>query len=365
MKSRLLRLLAVRADPVLLRLLAALSILVALTAWHQWGMARLEPDPGARPLRPLAAWSEGDRESLHPASGPGRIEIADGRARLSNPGQQGIVSLRVPIPSPAALPGVRVVAVVSGEAIQTSGDWRNGGHVRMVGRAPDGRALYDKELHVLRLVGTRTPFRVARDVPLPSGSHGATLVVELVRASGALNVEQLVLQPLRERPLFTLTRAGLVASWVAVIGWLGIRLLGALRSPVLATTLGLTAIVAVVLLIMPRPAEQRFVGELARRFGLEGVDLGTLGDAGHVAVFAALALLVTVAVRGRSPWVGLGILALAAPLAEYAQLLTDGRSAEPDDALRNLLGVALGGGLGLLVRRVTGGRSATARTEVG
>lgn len=360
MKALLLRLLAIRPDPVLLRLVAALSIIAALTAWHEWGMARLEPEPGSEVLHPLRHGPDGPAPvRLYP--GPGRVELGPGSAVLANSAGTGTVALRVTVPSGRPLAGLRVSARLAAEDLRPTGDWSSGGHLRLVGRDAEGRLLFERELHLARLAGTRAPYPLRRDVALPSGAVGATLTVELVRASGRLVVSDLALVPLRERPIFRLARAGLVLGWILVGGWTVLRLLGSLRSPLLAGTLGLAATVAIVLLVLPRSPEQRLAGELARLLGLEAFDLEQLGDIAHVLVFAGLALLATAAVRALSPWAVLLALALAAPVAEYVQLLTDGRSAEPADALRNLAGVAIGGGLGLLLRRLPAARSAFGR----
>lgn len=360
MRALLLRLLAIRPNPVLLRLLAALAVLAALTAWHEWGMIRLEPAPGAEALRPLQAGPDGPAP-VRTYPGLGRVELEPGAATLTSPVGTGSVALRVTVPSGDPLPGLRVTARLAAEDLKPAADWSSGGHLRLVGRAADGRLLFDRELHLARLVGTREPHPLRRDVPLPSGAVGATLEVELVRASGRLVVSDLALLPLRERPLFRLVRATLILGWILVGGWTVLRLLGNLGSPVLASALGLAATLAIVLLVLPRSPEQRLAGELARLLGLETFDLGRFGDIAHVLVFAGLALLATAAVRALSPWAVLLALALAAPVAEYVQLLTDGRSAEPGDALRNLAGVAIGGGLGLLLRRLLAARSAFGR----
>lgn len=361
MRDRLLRLLAVRPDPVLLRLLAGLALLAAATAWHQWGMQRLEPVPGGGVLRPLAAGAQGDAP-VRTYPGIGRVELAAGAARLVSPAPTGSVALRVTVPSGAPLAGLGVAARLAAEALEpAAADRSAGGHLRLVGRAEDGRLLFDRELHLARLAGTRAAFPLRRDVALPSGAVGATLEVELVRASGTLEIADLVLLPLRERPLFRLARAALILGWILVGGWTLIRLLGRLRSPVLAGLLGLGAALAVALLVLPRAPERRLLGEAARLLGLDGLDAGALGDLGHVAIFAGLALVATAAIRGLPPWSVLLVLAVAAPLAEYVQLLTDGRSAELSDALRNLVGAALGFGLGLLLRRLAPARAALGR----
>lgn len=360
MKALLLRLLAIRPDPVLVRLLAALAVLAALTAWHEWGMARLEPEPGSEVLHPLRDGPDGPAP-VRTYPGPGRVELGPGSALLANSTGTGSVALRVTVPSGRPLAGLRVTARLAAEDLKPAADWSSGGHLRLVGRAADGRLLFDRELHLTRLAGTRAPFPFRRDVALPTGAVGATLEIELVRASGRLVVSELALVPLRERPLFRLARAALILGWILVGGWTVLRLLGNLRSPLLAGTLGLATTVAIVLLVLPRSPEQRLVGELARLLGLESFDLEQLGDIAHVLVFAGLALLATTAVRGLSPWAVLLALVLAAPVAEYVQLLTDGRSAEPGDAFRNLTGVAIGGGLGLLLRRLPAARSTFGR----
>jgi hypothetical protein len=360
LRAWLFRLLAVRPDPALLRLLAALLLLASATAWQEWGMIRLEPAPGAAILRPLQDGPDGPA-TVRPSPGVGRVDLADGSARLSSPNTAGTVALRVTVPPGAPLAGLRVTAKLAAEEVKPAGDWSTGGHLRLVGRAADGRLLFDRELHLARLVGTRAPWLLRRDVPLPTGAVGATLVVELVRASGRLSVSELTLLPLRERPAFRLARAGLILGWILVGGWTLVYLLRMLRSPWLAAALGLGAVAAIVLLVLPRSLEERLTEEVALLLGLRADDSELVSDFGHVLVFAALALLATAAVRNVSPWVVLATLALAAPLAEYVQLLTEGRDVDPSDALRNLLGVAIGGGLGLLLRRVSPSRARLGR----
>jgi hypothetical protein len=352
LRAWLFRLLAVRPDPALLRLLAALLLLASATAWQEWGMIRLEPLPGGPLVRPLSEPPTLDSFGLRERPGRGRVVIGDGAVVLESESPSGIVALDVHLAPRSELAGLRVVATLASEAILPAGDWRSGAHLRLVGRAADGRLLFDRELHLARLVGTRAPWLLRRDVPLPTGAVAATLVVELVRASGRLSVSELTLLPLRERPLFRLARVVLIFGWALVGGWTLVHLLRTLRSPWLAGALGLGAVAAIVLLVLPRSLEERLTGEVALLLGLQAADPKFVGDLGHVLVFAALALLATAAVRALPPWTVIAALALAAPLAEYVQLLTDGRSAEPADALRNLSGVGLGSALGLLLRRL-------------
>jgi hypothetical protein len=349
-RSRLARLLAFRPDPVLVRLLGAVLALAALTAFLSFGMDRLEPVPGARALRPLAA--EGSEASVRTYPAAGRVELSPDAALLDSPGSTGSVALRVTVPSGAPLAGLRVAVELAAERITPAEGWSAGGHLRLVGRSAAGTLLFGRELHVARLVGTRSPFRLRRDVALPAGAVGATLEVELVRAAGRLLLRDLTLAPLRHRPAFGLARAALIAGWIVLGGWTVLRLLGTLRTPWLATALGIATTVAIVLLVLPREPEQQMLAEAARLLGLGGVEADALGDLGHVLIFALLALVAVGAVRTLPPAAVLLALAAAAPVAEYVQLLTDGRSADPADALRNLVGVALGGGLGLLLRRL-------------
>lgn len=350
MRSRLVRLLALRPDPVLLRLLAGVAVLAVLTAFLSFGMDRLEPVPGSGALRPLAA--EGSEALVRTYPAAGRVELAADSALLESPQATGSVALRVTVPSGAPLAGLRVAAELAAERVTPAEGWSAGAHLRLVGRSATGTHLFGRELHVARLVGTRAPFRLRRDVALPQGAVGATLTIELVRASGRLVVKNLSLQPLRQRPAFLLARAALIAGWILIGGWTVLRLLGSLRTPWLAAALGAAASVAIVLLVLPPASEQHLLAELARRVGLGGIGLDALGDLAHVLLFALLALVAVGAVRTLPPAAVLLTLAAAAPVAEYVQLLTDGRDAGPADALRNLLGVAIGGGLGLLLRRL-------------
>lgn len=350
MRGRLVRLLALRPDPVLLRLAGGVAALAALTAFLAFGMDRLEPVPGAPVLRPLAA--EGSQALVRTYPAAGRVELQPGGAVLESPQPAGSVALRVTVPSGAPLAGLRVAAELASERVTPAEGWSAGAHLRLVGRSATGTLLFGRELHVARLVGTRAPFRLRRDVALPQGAVGATLEVELVRAAGRLVLADLTLQPLRHRPAFRLARVALIAGWILIGGWTLLRLLRTLRTPWLAAALGLAATVAIVLLVLPPASEQHLLGELARRLGLGGGEVDALGDLAHVLLFALLALFAVGAVRTLPPAAVLLTLAAAAPVAEYVQLLTDGRDAGPADALRNLLGVAIGGGLGLLLRRL-------------
>jgi len=352
LRAWLLRLFAVRPDRTLLRLLATMACLASATAWLYWGVARLEPLPGGRLLRPLSEPPSAESFGLRERPGRGRVVIGDGVVVLESDGPSGIVALDVHLAPRPELAGLRVVARLASEAILPAGDWRSGAHLRLVGRDREGRALYGSSLHLTRLVGSRTPFVTRHDVQLPPGSVAGTLVIELVRASGRLEVRDLTLQPLRDRPLFRFARSALIAAWIVVGGWTLVRLLRRLRAPRLAVALGLGALAAIVLLVLPGATEQSFLALVAGFLGFEAFDPSFLGNIAHVLLFAGLALVATAAVREVSPWVVLATLALAAPLAEHVQLLTEGRDVDPFDALRNLLGVAVGGALGLVLRRL-------------
>ncbi|MDW8370989.1 MAG: VanZ family protein [Geminicoccaceae bacterium] len=351
MRAFLLRLLAFRVDRTLVRLAAALVCLGIATAWLEWGVDRLEPLPGAPAVRPLVEPETLDTFGLAERPGRGRVVIAQGAVSLENATQDGIVALDVHLAPRPGIAGLRIAATLATRAVQPAGDWRSGAHLRLVGRDAEGRALYGSALHLVRLVGSRAPFLARQDVQLPAGSVAGTLVIELVRASGRLEVQNLVIQPLRDRPLFLIARAGLIAGWILVGGLMLAHLLRALGTPLVATTLGLAAVASIVLLLMPAAPREALLGEVAELFGLRGVDPETVGDLGHVALFAVLGAIAVVWARTAPLWILLVILALAAPLAEYLQVLTDSRTADPSDALRNLLGAAAGAALGLLVRR--------------
>jgi hypothetical protein len=361
LRAWLLRLLAVRPDRTLLRLLAAMACLASATAWLHWGVARLEPLPGGPLVRPLSEPPSVESFGLRERPGRGRVVIGDGALVLESDGASGIVALDVHLAPRSELAGLRVVATLASEAILPAGDWRSGAHLRLVGRDREGRALYGSSLHLTRLVGSRAPFVTRRDVQLPPGSVAGTLVIELVRASGRLEVRDLTLLPLRDRPLFLFARSTLIAAWIVVVAWTLVRLLRSIRSPWLAAALGLGALVVIVLLVLPGATEQGLLALVAGLLGVGGVDPGRLGDAAHVLVFAGLALVASAAVREVSPWVVLLTLALAAPIAEYVQLLAEGRDVDPFDALRNLWGVAIGGALGLVLRRLSPLRARSAR----
>lgn len=351
MRAVVLRLLAFRVDRTLARLVAALVCLAAATAWLQWGVDRLEPLPGAPTIRPLVEPESLDSFGLAERPGRGRVVVAEGALALENETQDGIVALDVHLAPRPGIAGVRIVATLATRAVQPAGDWRSGAHLRLVGRDREGRALYGSALHLVRLVGSRAPFVARQDVQLPAGSVAGTLVIELVRASGRLEVQNLAIQPLRDRPLFLIARAGLIAGWILVGGLTLVHLLRALGTPLVATTLGLAAVASIVLLLMPADPREALLGEVAALLGLGGVEPETLGDFGHVALFGLLGAIAVGWARTVPLWILVAVLAVAAPLAEYLQVLTDSRTADPSDALRNLLGAAAGVALGLLVRR--------------
>ncbi|MCS7268113.1 MAG: hypothetical protein NZ704_08660 [Geminicoccaceae bacterium] len=352
MKILLLRLLALRPDRTLLRLAAALAFLAAATAWVEWGMDRLVPLPGAAALRPLADAPGAYDFALDPRPGFGRATVERGAAVLESPREEGIVALYLHLAPIAELAGLRVAARLSSASVTGAREPGAGARLWLFGRDRERRPVYGRGLELVRLVGSREPFAFQRDLRLPHGSAGATLALELVRARGRVEIADLAILPLRESPLFGLARAAVVVGWLVLGGVALILFARHLGAPVSASAVGAAVVGAGLLLLLPAPLRDELLGALALRLGPEGTDPETLGDLGHLLLFAGLGSFALVALRAVAAWKIVGVLLLAALLAEYLQLLSDSRTPDWGDALRNVLGVGSGAALGVPLRRL-------------
>lgn len=351
MKALLLRLVALRPERAIMRLSAALALLVAATAWVEWGMRRLDPVPGAAAVKPLLAPAADPRFALDARPGPGRVAVEDGIAVLESASEQGLVALYVHLAPLPELAGVHIAARLASASVRSARAPGAGARLWFFGRDREGRPVYGQGLELARLVGSREPFAFRRDVRLPPGSVGATLAIELVRARGRVEVGELVLWPLRERPLFRLARAAVVVGWLLAGGAGLVLLVTRLGAPLLAGALVASMGAAGLLLLMPAPLKSGFVQDLAAQLGLAPIEPELIGDLGHLLLFAALSSLAVATIRQFSLVSVLAFLALCALLGEYLQLLTDSRTADLADAVRNLLGVGLGALVGLALRR--------------
>jgi VanZ like family len=82
---------------------------------------------------------------------------------------------------------------------------------------------------------------------------------------------------------------------------------------------------------------------------------GTFAEHPRLAHFLAFALLAVLACLGRWPWsrwVMIATLAGYAVTTEAGQAFSPGRTADPRDALANLLGLALGGAIWIVAKKV-------------
>jgi hypothetical protein len=186
---------------------------------------------------------------------------------------------------------------------------------------------------------------------IPAAIREVVLGIELPHATGRMEIANLALAMVDERPSFRLVAALLVCGWSVLGFWVASGLYRTMRSSTVRAWLLGTLAVAAVGLLMPSLLREELIDRLASGFGF---DLSDPDAFGHAALFGLLALLVRVGRPRDPPLLHLSCWLLLGAVIEVLQLFTPDRNPQAGDWLMDALGIALGLGaaeLGLLLRR--------------
>lgn len=369
---------------------------------------------GPSPQSPAAGWQE-TAEGVEMAVEAGRPVL-----RLTAPASGGLPAVRAHLPLPEGLDGVRVVVEAKADRMVPGPERWQTGRVQINSYDAQGRLLWYWPRDVVEVSGD-TGWRHVETVIATTGDLGAVFVLIYNGAlSGVMTIRDLDVAGVVERPAFAVLRAILIAAW-ALLGLCATRALVRGRRHLAARAL-LLALAAVALLgtLTPQPYFQRAsvpIESLARSWltpsvvgvvtsssesGEVATEVAPLADgassneldaasrdaappaegtserlnrrgrpepkayeptfkqAGHFAVFAALAIALVWAFPEVPLLVRAIYLLVFALVTECLQLFLITRGASLADLAVDLAGIALASGLFALVRRV---RAATRRAS--
>lgn len=191
----------------------------------------------------------------------------------------------------------------------------------------------------LLLSGTRD-VSFDRVIPLLPVADDVSLLVRLVRVPGRLEVMDLRVEWLAERPSVRWMRYGLMTLWGVVLGLLAMSWMSHALSRV-GVLLALSLVLAGVLM----PGDVRSLAEhwMLTSFALPAINEGfAWSDLAHISMFFLLALVLSLARPDLRPvWLLCDLLLLAA-CTEVLQLFVEGRQAGFEDMGLDLLGSLLG-----------------------
>ena len=275
-----------------------------------------------------------------------------GHAMLQNWDPARAVFLRQTVALPEGRTSLRLSADIAVRRVERGAeDWHTA-RVYLVQQTAEGRQLWHEETALANLIGTteRQHFEAVFDVP--GTVPGVILGIELPFAVGHMDIANLELEIVDERPLFRLLATVLVAGWSLLGFWAVHQVYRGIRSPTVRGWLLATLAMLMLGLFMPALYRQALIDALAGGFGLDLPDPDALG---HALVFGLLALLVRIG-RPRDPLlVHLSCWLLVGALTEVLQLLTPDRAPGAADWLADAAGIGAGLALaeaGLLAQRL-------------
>jgi hypothetical protein len=274
-----------------------------------------------------------------------------GLARLQNWDPARAVYLRRTIALPAGRTSLRLSADIAVRRVERGAEDWHVARVYLVQQTAAGRQLWNQPSALANLIGTTDRQHFSSVFEVPATVPEVVLGIELPFAAGYMEIANVELVTVDERPLFRLSLTVLVAGWSLLGFWVVERLYRSIRSPTVRGWLLATAAVLLLGIFMPALYRQALIDALAGGFGL---DLPDPDAVGHALVFGLLALLVRVG-RPRDPLLlHLACWLLAGALTEVLQLFTPDRDPQAADWLADVAGIGAGlalAELGLLVQR--------------
>jgi hypothetical protein len=274
-----------------------------------------------------------------------------GVAMLQNWDPARAVFLRRTIALPEGRTSLRLSADIAVRRVERGAeDWHTA-RVYLVQQTADGRQLWHQQTALADLIGTAERQHFATVFEVPGTVPEVILGIELPFAVGHMEIANLELAIVDERPLFRLFATILVSGWSLLGFWAVHQVYRGIRSPTVRGSLLATVAMLLLGLFMPALYRQALIDGLAGGFGLDLPDPDAFG---HAVVFGLLALLVR-AGRPRDPLLlHLSCWLLVGALTEVLQLFTPDRDPQAADWLADVAGISAGlalAELGLLVQR--------------
>jgi len=291
------------------------------------------------------------------------VSAQQGVLTLSNPvrGNRNSISVKQAVAIPS---GQRLLflscEVRSTDVVSGTKPWQSA-RVVIVPLTSEGKARHDVP-HVLALLHGTTPWaRFAQVFRVPDENTEVAVVVQLLNASGTLDVRSVSLRFALENPAYTKWRYALVQAWLMVGLWIAWPLLRTARRDIGKAGVVVVCSVILVGILMPasvkdamtpswltheREAQGPFRADLRVappfRYALLPSELNIYKLA-HLLLFAVIGyLLVFQRPYGIPISAQFGIIALFALATESMQVLASGRNGSLSDVLIDLFGACCG-----------------------
>ena len=280
-----------------------------------------------------------------------------GRATLQNRDRTRAAWLRRTLELPPGRTSLRLSAEIATSRVERGAEPWQTARVYLVQQTRDGARLWQRPNELASLIGTTARRRYETVFEIPSTIRSVALGIELAYATGSMEIADLELAVVDERPQFRFAAALLVCGWSLLALRVTDGVYHGIGPPLVRRWLLAALALLAVAVFMPAELREALIGGLASGFGLEVPDPNAFG---HAALFALLALLVRSG-RPRDPLLlHLSCWLLLAAVTEVLQLFTPDRDPQAGDWLMDATGATAGlllAELGLrLQRRLTAAR---------
>jgi len=262
-----------------------------------------------------------------------------GHAVLQNRDPAQAVYLRRSIGLPAGRSYLRLGADIATSRVTRGAEPWQTARVYLVQQTGEGEQLWNQANELISLIGTTSRQHYETVFEVPGTIPDAALGIELAYATGRMEIADLELALVDERPTFRLAATLLICAWSLLGLWVSSNLYHSIRDRTVRAWLLATLGVLGFGLFMPSVLRQRLIDVLAGGFGLELPDPDAFG---HALVFGLLAFLVRNG-RPRDPFLlHLACWLLVGAVSEILQLFTPDRDAQAGDWLMDALGISAG-----------------------
>jgi hypothetical protein len=269
-----------------------------------------------------------------------------GLAILQNRDPERAVFLRRTIELPPGRTYLRLGADIATSRVAEGREPWQAARVYLVQQTREGERLWNQPNRLVELIGTTSRQHYEAVLEVPGTIPKAVLGIELAYATGRMEIANLELEVVEERPLFRLVATLLICGWSLLGFRVTHRLYHGIRDRRVRSWLLVTLALLAGGVFMPSVVRQEIIDSLASGFGLRLADPDAFG---HALAFALLAFLVRSG-RPRDPLLlHLACWLLVGAATEVLQLFTPDRDAQAGDWLMD----ALGSTAGLVVAEVT------------
>jgi hypothetical protein len=262
--------------------LVSLLLIVLIPRWAVLPGAVLQ-DPGFATLESEAS------SAIWQRVGDGRIEPVPGGVRLVNDDPEAVVGLDQLIRIPAGAQAFRVTATVTLTGVVAGAERWQRPRVVIQGVTPDGRADIGGRFQLVDRAGDFGPTRLTAVFPVASPIDEARVMLRLFKATGAMEISDLVVEAAVKPPARDLLRRVLITVWLGIAAGIGLALWWQSQDRVAASlVLGGLSMLAL-MVVLPQSVRQPLHDLLGGVAGGDG-RVEQLKPLVHLVGFAVLAM---------------------------------------------------------------------------